>query len=679
MDTDIALQKAIYSSIQSQRISNSQYREYRSQPRNGSNNSSSRNGKRNALLREGIMPTVPRSLKVTDCPTFPTSQYRFASERPPWVSPLDEEDPSNKPVRLQQPSDRVPGWTLICSGGRVQRQNAMGSNILLICEEVHCAQAGKVHCPDLLLLRAVAPLPHNKRNACFTVQVQSLISQGRYAMFGMGLTPKAGEETSGLFAALVHYDPSGGIFLSVEKWRITEQETFERQELLEAMRTLRPIRERVTMGFVISHESASLCINGEVVCPVITLPGVKLGESLPILFATGGKVSLRDIAIVEGDKPPVNRLYGRVPHCTVSPKTSGKAKKGTLIIQEEQALPSNTYSSAEKNYSTGKSTNKKKSSNEKTGDQLVPALPPGISSEFVERIESEIIERSPNVLWEDIAGIPEAKRLLNEAVILPLVVPELFTGVVQPWKGVLLFGPPGTGKTMLARAVATSAKTTFFNISASSLISRYFGESEKMVRTLFILARHLAPSTIFFDEIDALMSVRGGNEHEASRRVKSEMLQQLDGLCNENDKHVLVLATTNRPWDLDEAMRRRLEKRIYIPLPDKEGRFSLLKKQTSTMSLSSDVDLEKIASERTEGFSGADMNLVVRDAAMMPMRRLIADKSPTEIAVMKKEGKMVVSDVTMEDFEMALKKIQPSVSQCSLRQFDEWSKEFGSI
>ena len=263
---------------------------------------------------------------------------------------------------------------------------------------------------------------------------------------------------------------------------------------------------------------------------------------------------------------------------------------------------------------------------------------------FVELIERDILDEKLSVGWDDIASLDSAKRLLQEAVILPQLMPEIYVGIRQPWKGVLLFGPPGTGKTMLAKAVASQAQTTFFNVSAATLISKYHGESEKLVRTLFGMARHHAPATIFLDEVDAIMASRGGqSEHEASRRVKSEVLSQMDGVSRDvaavdgEHKLVMVLATTNKPWDLDDALLRRLEKRLYIALPDLEARSSLFRLHLATVQQAPDVDVEALA-RASAGYSGSDILTVCREASMAPMRRLTGQFSPSQIVEMKHQG-----------------------------------------
>ena len=254
-----------------------------------------------------------------------------------------------------------------------------------------------------------------------------------------------------------------------------------------------------------------------------------------------------------------------------------------------------------------------------------------------------MLDSNPNVHWNDIAELKDAKRLLEEAVVLPLWMPDYFQGIRRPWKGVLMFGPPGTGKTMLAKAVATECGTTFFNITASSLASKWRGESEKLLRTVFQLARYHAPSTIFIDEIDAIASSRGGqNEHEASRRLKSQLLVEMDGASSDpsdSSKIVMVLGATNLPWELDEALRRRLEKRIYIPLPNQKGREALFEINLRSISIEDDVSLAQLA-EMTNGYSGADITHVCRDASMLYMRRVVQGLSRTQIKNLKKKNMM---------------------------------------
>lgn len=238
-------------------------------------------------------------------------------------------------------------------------------------------------------------------------------------------------------------------------------------------------------------------------------------------------------------------------------KIAAAAKKGAEEKKEELEL-------------SGKAINRPKEAEVESHEEfyenrLLKPLPdyPAEYKELAQTIYRDICMANPGVYFKDIIGLTEAKRLLKEAVLMPMKYPHLFTGLLEPWKGILLFGPPGTGKTMLAKAVATECRTTFFNISASSIVSKWRGDSEKLVRVLFELAKHYEPSTIFIDEIDSIMSQRDAGEHEGSRRMKTELLIQMDGLVKNKEK-IFLLAASNLPWDLDMALLRRLEKRVRV-------------------------------------------------------------------------------------------------------------------
>ncbi|KAJ9159802.1 hypothetical protein P3X46_025272 [Hevea brasiliensis] len=236
-------------------------------------------------------------------------------------------------------------------------------------------------------------------------------------------------------------------------------------------------------------------------------------------------------------------------------------------------------------------------------------------------LDSVIIREKPNVRWNDVAGLESAKQALQEAVILPVKFPQFFTGKRKPWRAFLLYGPPGTGKSYLAKAVATEADSTFFSVSSSDLVSKWMGESEKLVSNLFQMARDNAPSIIFIDEIDSLCGKRGeGNESEASRRIKTELLVQMQGIGNDDHK-VLVLAATNTPYALDQAIRRRFDKRIYIPLPDLKARKHIFKVHLGDTPHNLTESYFEHLAQKTESFSGSDISICVKDVLFEPVRK----------------------------------------------------------
>ncbi|XP_023305327.2 spastin isoform X1 [Lucilia cuprina] len=297
----------------------------------------------------------------------------------------------------------------------------------------------------------------------------------------------------------------------------------------------------------------------------------------------------------------------------------------------------------------------------------------GVEQKLVQIILDEIVEGGAKVEWSDIAGQEVAKQALQEMVILPAVRPELFTGLRAPAKGLLLFGPPGNGKTLLARAVATECSATFLNISAASLTSKYVGDGEKLVRALFAVAREMQPSIIFIDEVDSLLSERSSNEHEASRRLKTEFLVEFDGLPgNPDGDRIVVLAATNRPQELDEAALRRFTKRVYVALPDLETRELLLRRLLQKQGSPLDTDALKRLAKLTEGYSGSDLTALAKDAALEPIRELDVEQVKClDISAMR--------PITENDFHNSLKRIRRSVAPQSLTSYEKWSQEYGDI
>ena len=306
----------------------------------------------------------------------------------------------------------------------------------------------------------------------------------------------------------------------------------------------------------------------------------------------------------------------------------------------------------------------KTNSNAKKDDKSI------VTNDLRDKILSEIVESKPDVKFDDVVGLQEAKQILKEIIIIPNLRPDLFTGLRSPPRGLLLFGPPGTGKTMIAKAVATECKCTFFSISASSLTSKYLGESEKLVRALFQLAYEMQPSVVFIDEVESILSKRKEGENDAMKRLKTEFLIQFDGVGSSEENRVLIIGATNRPFDLDPAVIRRLPKRVYVgPFNDEEKKGFIKKIITQNKCNITDEQFLQIA-KMCNNYSNSDLKELCREAAYEPLREL------NSTSLQKVDE---LRPIVFEDFNKAVRKVRGTLTKDILRELEKWNEDFGAL
>ncbi|XP_024993999.1 putative cell division cycle ATPase isoform X3 [Cynara cardunculus var. scolymus] len=323
-----------------------------------------------------------------------------------------------------------------------------------------------------------------------------------------------------------------------------------------------------------------------------------------------------------------------------------------------------------------------------------PDVPP--DNEFEKRIRPEVIPASEiGVTFSDIGALDDIKDSLQELVMLPLRRPDLFIGsLLKPCRGILLFGPPGTGKTMLAKAIANEAGASFINVSMSTITSKWFGEDEKNVRALFTLAAKVSPTIIFVDEVDSMLGQRSrAGEHEAMRKIKNEFMTHWDGLLTKPGERILVLAATNRPFDLDEAIIRRFERRIMVGLPSVENRGMILRTLLAKENIEEGLNFSELAT-MTEGYSGSDLKNLCTTAAYRPVRELIqqerlkdiekkrraeSGEEPPSPEETRKEKVITIRPLKMDDFREAKNQVAASFSAAGsiMSELKQWNEQYG--
>lgn len=351
----------------------------------------------------------------------------------------------------------------------------------------------------------------------------------------------------------------------------------------------------------------------------------------------------------------------------IAPKQQHQVGRKANLSPNKLSVENNNRPSTPKSKENEQNANNNKKPSIDTNNPLVQQI-----------ISMGMLVKDPDVEWDSIAGLSDIKKNLRQNLVILPMRPDIAHGLLSPWRSVLLYGPPGTGKTFLAKAVATECHRTFFNITSSSILSRFLGESEKLVTCLFELAEKMEPSTVFFDEIDALASQRGsGNENEASRRVKAQLLVQMEGIDSpSNTNSIFVIAATNFPWDLDEALLRRFQKRIYIPLPDSDARKQLL-----LMSLEGLIDENFDADmwcEKLENYSCSDITNLCRDAAQYVFDKQTEMMDTNQFIQMPLEDIEYQIIVTNEDFDYAVKHRKSSVDLAQLKRYEDWRNTKGA-
>ncbi|MBS7610562.1 ATP-binding protein, partial [Candidatus Bathyarchaeota archaeon] len=289
------------------------------------------------------------------------------------------------------------------------------------------------------------------------------------------------------------------------------------------------------------------------------------------------------------------------------------------------------------------------------------------------KFDQLILSEKPNVRWEDIADLKQCKKAIEDAIVFPVKRPDLFP---LGWpRGILFFGPPGCGKTMLAAAVATEIDAAFFCVDAASIMSKWLGESEQNVAALFAEARLISdggkPAVIFLDEVDSLAGLRS-YEVGGEVRVRNQFLKEMDGVLEKSRKsYVYIIGATNKPWALDEPFIRRFQKRIYVPLPDEDGRLELLNLLTKSLKLAPDVDLAYL-SKVTEGYTASDITDIVQAAHLNVVREFFESRGPND-----KSGE--TRALSLDDFLRVLKDRKPTVSKEMLRNYERWFEAYKGL